>query len=756
MVMVMRCSECNSMIVPSMTVCPVCESPVNGALSDGWTDDATVPVRGAEPLVPPSTDLPVASADPYPNPFDPYGVSTAPCTPAQHVDANARTWGVGSAAEPTIDVPALDPVGGYGVSSRGAAGESAVAGAAGSSDAPPKKRTGRNLLAGTSGAMVVLLVAAGIFVWRMTGSASALDVSLVPVGARTEDPFTKPFATVLDADAKKFAARSGAVAGGDKGLYDDWTKPVCDRDALVRMLNRDPMRKAVWAGAMGIGTSAVKSVVASLTPGLLIRDTAVTDHHYEDGRAVGHQSILQRGTAVLRDANGSPSVRCATGDPLTEPTFSPSSPIQTVGEAWQGFTPQQVVHVDASGHTIGGSTHTPASGHGTNNTTIPETDGGTTPLRADTIALNGYLVAGRDGVHVVDEHGTSTPVLTRAVADARDDGDGGLIFQTLRTTDGSTRPDDLTNTVPADTDEAAIWWLPKGETQDKAAPLVESADPKTNWFVTLATGSIGGDRVLVYVDIQRPAGSAVDDESTLGTLKVLDLETHTTTTVGFGGMDRRSQARDMKFVRSVTIADDSLLIGIDRFGSTWYLADAAKAGKVGPAMHVDPDGCHDQTGSDEAVLTDDGEFVTLLPHQGSPGSGPGSGNPFEVRVCDLHSGSEARTIDVDYPTGASGPTWPNEWDTSGDVAIGSFAGNGSGPDDPDVALRIDLQTGATAQIDTSGRVRVLRAPIVIPKPIDDPPGATTTTTPDIAAACTDHDEDDADAPAPSAGEVCGP
>ena len=78
-----------------------------------------------------------------------------------------------------------------------------------------------------------------------------------------------------------------------------------------------------WAEVLGIPPNirAVARYIRKLKPVTLTRDTQVTNHSFEGGRAVAFQAILQAGTAVLVDKYGEPVVRCRCGNPLTTPIF---------------------------------------------------------------------------------------------------------------------------------------------------------------------------------------------------------------------------------------------------------------------------------------------------------------------------------------------------------------------------------------------------------------------------------------------------
>ena len=102
---------------------------------------------------------------------------------------------------------------------------------------------------------------------------------------------------------------------------------VCDRDLLIRSLKAHPDRLAEWARVLSVEPTikAVGEYIAKLHPVTLTRDTRVTNHTFENGRAVPFQSILAAGTAVLVDDYGNPVVRCRCGNPLLKPTFIPEA-----------------------------------------------------------------------------------------------------------------------------------------------------------------------------------------------------------------------------------------------------------------------------------------------------------------------------------------------------------------------------------------------------------------------------------------------
>ena len=125
------------------------------------------------------------------------------------------------------------------------------------------------------------------------------------------DPFTKP-ADVRGEDMVDVG--SGPFGGTGSNL-------VCDRELLIRSLRARPDRLREWARVLKIDPtySAVARYIRKLRPVTLTQDTRVTNHSFVNGKAVGFQSILQAGTAVLVDKDGKPVARCRCGNPLLEP-----------------------------------------------------------------------------------------------------------------------------------------------------------------------------------------------------------------------------------------------------------------------------------------------------------------------------------------------------------------------------------------------------------------------------------------------------
>lgn len=113
-------------------------------------------------------------------------------------------------------------------------------------------------------------------------------------------------------------------------------------DAWAQALNSD--RTLSWSGGRRIKVQQIPSYIRELTPRLLADDLRVTNHQYTNGGAVPVQSVLEKGTAVLVDANGIARVRCACGNPLTTMVL-PRAPLVYRGTPWPDFQPQRVVAI---------------------------------------------------------------------------------------------------------------------------------------------------------------------------------------------------------------------------------------------------------------------------------------------------------------------------------------------------------------------------------------------------------------------------
>ncbi|WP_128429644.1 DUF6777 domain-containing protein [Streptomyces cyaneus] len=138
------------------------------------------------------------------------------------------------------------------------------------------------------------------------------------------------------------------VDGGAPGLYGG-TRNVasCDVEKQIDYLRADPEKNRAFASVAQVDVSEVPSYLRSLTPVQLRMDTRVTNHGFRDGAATTYQAVLQAGTAVLVDEHGVPRVRCACGNPLTDPVAQQGS-FKRTGDSWPSYSPSNVVVVSPS------------------------------------------------------------------------------------------------------------------------------------------------------------------------------------------------------------------------------------------------------------------------------------------------------------------------------------------------------------------------------------------------------------------------
>ena len=224
------------------------------------------------------------------------------------------------------------------------------------------------------GAAVIAILALGAILLTSGGGGDGgggggEEVQLVSATASGPDPFTPPIAPEALPVTVTTAPGSGPFGGtGDNSL--------CDREQLVTFLT-DPAHSTQareFARVLGISVAQIPTYVRNLIPNTLASDTRVTNHTFQNGRAVGFQAVLQAGTAVLVDTYGKPVVRCRCGNPLLEPARV-SSPTY-VGPQWPGFNPTTIIIIQVSNTQIfppgGGGTVSSSS----TTTTRPNATGG--------------------------------------------------------------------------------------------------------------------------------------------------------------------------------------------------------------------------------------------------------------------------------------------------------------------------------------------------------------------------------------------
>lgn len=573
--------------------------------------------------------------------------------------------------------------------------------------------------------VVGALVAAAVVIGALIGvvlngrspDAKAVEVVLEGVGSEAASPFTETVVSegVVPADLVGFSTASSSgsvgpssagvvvsqVSGDRAGLYGSTSAgPVCSPEGLALRVAADPAVERVWAGVMGLDAAEVDPFIKGLTPVVLGRDTAVTNHAYGADGARAFQSVLEAGTPVLVDATGAPRVRCSCGNPLLAPAVE-GRDVEVVGERWPGFDPREVSEIRPSAdpvteiQTVDVDTRQPVS-----------VAVGAEPA-PDTVELDGLLVADAAGVHVDSEAGERlATVIGQPVERVFDDGAGGLLYN-LRRPDspvgGRTFPEFDT---PGSDELATLWHLPAGAVDP--VPLIGSDDPTRRWAVAEATGTLGGRRVLAYADLTGDP-DAEEELQLSGRLVVRDLDS---------GEDRVVEEAAFGYelgTSSVTIAGDRIAYENGYAYSSWALRDAALAEVGSPCNNPEDE---ETECVQEGALADASTLVGLASSE--------TGESVSLQVDDLVSGGH-RSLDVEIGG------YLGDWD--GDMGVDALDGRAVvsfAPRDGSEAfpmVLVDVASGSTTEVDLSGIVRFLRAPLIRPADAAAEPPAPTTEAP---------------------------
>lgn len=209
---------------------------------------------------------------------------------------------------------------------------------------------------------VVLGAIAVMVFWPEDSGAEA--VTLERADTPGDDPFTESVqtgevpviedpavdaASAVRADLPQDDATAVLVATGTApGLYGgSGDVRVCDAAKLVSYLGDNPDKARAFSEVLGITPEGIGDYVGSLTPVVLMSDTLVTNHGFQDGRATALTSVLQSGTAVMVDAQGVPRVKCNCGNPLTPPQVVPTGDWDVRGDGWDGFDEASVTGIVA-------------------------------------------------------------------------------------------------------------------------------------------------------------------------------------------------------------------------------------------------------------------------------------------------------------------------------------------------------------------------------------------------------------------------
>lgn len=226
---------------------------------------------------------------------------------------------------------------------------------------PPAPRRGggggrRRYLALVLAAVVGIAAVLGGVGWWAGWFDTANPPTMLTVQDMGPDPFGDNFGRVTVESAEHMAqlrrtggvtASDGAVSGAARGLYGGSLDVLtCDGGGIADYLKADAGKRRAFASVVGVDESKVEEYILGLTSVVLLHDTWVTNHGYEDGKATAFPAVLQAGTAVLVDASGVPRVRCACGNPLSEPDRAAADPADAVSP-WSEYSAGDVVRVDA-------------------------------------------------------------------------------------------------------------------------------------------------------------------------------------------------------------------------------------------------------------------------------------------------------------------------------------------------------------------------------------------------------------------------
>ncbi len=209
---------------------------------------------------------------------------------------------------------------------------------------------------------VVALAAAAFAFLALTGDdeAAAGEVVLEAVGTAGPAPFTDPLADV-DGTVLKWAeegppANVAPATTAGPGDYQDVDGNVpgvfggslnsgsCLRNQLVAFLTENEAKASAWAGVLDIDPADIGAFVAGLTAINTSTDIRIVNHGFVDGQVEPRESVLQRGTAVLADAQGIPRVNCYSGNPLTAASVSDGE--EFTGDPWPAFQQTNVIIIN--------------------------------------------------------------------------------------------------------------------------------------------------------------------------------------------------------------------------------------------------------------------------------------------------------------------------------------------------------------------------------------------------------------------------
>ncbi len=161
------------------------------------------------------------------------------------------------------------------------------------------------ILAGAVVAALAVLVAAVVYALNDDDVTARWETADTMTSSPWTPSIVKPGAPVDVPGNFVGAADVTSIAGDD-----------CDKEALKKHLASNPRLAQNWAQILGISVAEINGYIDRLQSRRLTVPVQVTNHDYEGDSPRELQSVLDAGTAVLTDADGTPRVRCACGNPL--------------------------------------------------------------------------------------------------------------------------------------------------------------------------------------------------------------------------------------------------------------------------------------------------------------------------------------------------------------------------------------------------------------------------------------------------------
>jgi hypothetical protein len=209
-------------------------------------------------------------------------------------------------------------------------------------------------------ALAALIVGAGlIIIPRLMGGPdrSQSEIFAEPANSSGDNPFVEGLTmppTPNVAPVNPTPAAAGAtpdVSGGTPGLYARTQSASYDSTELASKIESNPEKAHVWSQASGAQPGNIHAYFNGLTPLLVRGPVRMTGYTYVNGQLIAKQVVLQSGTLVLVNKNGTPLVRVIGGNPLSPPVPTIGAPI-FVGQTWPGFNPNAVYIISPSPQAI--------------------------------------------------------------------------------------------------------------------------------------------------------------------------------------------------------------------------------------------------------------------------------------------------------------------------------------------------------------------------------------------------------------------